>query len=342
MFPSNFKRHQSTCVYKVEIGATKAQILRALQNQPQIAVEPERNDLVDLAFIEMKNFLTDFFNKSRVLHRKVVENDLTDPIDRIKQMHVNNSTKDGYLVEFRLYKKWLKKNKKSIDADSANSYLSSSKCKPSTLKKKQMILQNLLKVIIDRQIKLNPVRMKISYQPKYSLSDQEIKKYLDEQRSNPEMYLIQKLMITYGLRVNTPAGLKVKDLTFLSQENQEIMLPDTKVNNKRTEEIDEEFSEEFREFLEGENLEDEDFVFYQLGKREEVRKRASALCTLVNKRIRDSKVIKPNANFKYTSHMFRKTKANNLFQEGLRDLKEKSRKAIGQAKNSTAIEHYIN
>jgi integrase len=157
------------------------------------------------------------------------------------------------------------------------------------------------------------------------------------------MYLVQKLMIEYGLRVNTPAGLKVKDLLFLDGETFKIVLPDIKVRSERCEDIDEEFAHEIEGFLEDkEDLGDEDYVFYQEGKNASMARRARELCVKVNHLIRISKVLKKNPRFKYSSHMFRKTKANTIFQEGLKELKEKSRRAIGQKSNSSAIEHYIN
>jgi hypothetical protein len=339
MKPSNFKKHQERCFYKIQIKATKKEVEAALQRNPP---EQQRSDQFDIAFLELKKFLTEIFTRSRVLYKRVVENDLRDPIERIKEIHVGEGTKYGYLVEYNRYKKWLNKNKKSIDSDSVNMYLSTLKCKSSTLKKKQAILQNILRLLVDSNIKLNPIRINIAYQPKYSLSNEEVTKYLEEQNADPELYLIQKLMIRYGLRVNTAAGLKKKHLYFLEGETNEIMLPDTKVRSIRVERVDEDLEIDFRKFLEDTELEDEDYVFYKTEKKQTIRKRALGLCKLINEKIKTSKVLKKNPNYKYSSHMFRKTKANEVFQEGLKQLKENSRKAIGQKSNSSAIEHYIN
>lgn len=339
MHSCNLNRHQKKCVYKVELKETKANVLKALQNIPKNA-EPPKN--CELTLLELRNFLSEFFNKSKLLHKKVIENELRDTKDRIRELHVSDSTKEGYLLEYKLFDKWLNKNKKSLDQDSANMYLGSLKCRSSTLKKKQMILQSLLRVLVDPHFKLNPMRMKISFSPKYSLTDEEIENYLNEQKENKEMYLIQKLMVKYGLRINTPASLKIKHLHFREGDNADIFLPDVKVRSQRTEKIEESMAEEFCNFLlKRKRWKDEDYVFYQEGKNEPVRKRSAALCVLVNKRIKESKVLKKNPNFKYSSHMFRKTRANMIFQEGLQQLKEKSRKAIGQTSNSSAIEHYI-
>jgi integrase len=331
-------RHVKKCAYKRDFNTSKTEILKALANQP---IEPDRNEVVDISLIEMKNFLSDIFNRSRVLHRKIIENDMLDPIDKIKQMHVNDSTKQGYLIEFGLFRKWLKKNKKVLDVDSANQYLGQIKCLPSTLKKKQMILQNLLKVVVDPNIKLNPVRLKISFKPKYALSNEEILKYLEEQREDLELHLVQLLMIEYGLRISTPAVLRLEHLLFLDGESNLIILPDPKVKSHRQEEIRDELAQEFFKYLDGKDLKKHDYVFCRLGRNLSDARRAQMLGKIVNECIQKSKVIKKNPCYKYSSHMFRKTKANNLFQEGLKELKERSRKAIGQKSNSSAIEHYI-
>lgn len=341
MKTQNFKKHQKVCFFKVEFNESKSNVLRALYNLPKENLSPVKSDQVDLALIELKNFLTEFFNKSRLLHKKIIEDDLRDPIERIKELHVNDSTKDGYIVEYKLFKKWLNKNKKTLTIESANSYLASLKCKGSTLKKKMNILQNLLRLLIDPHIKLNPIRMRISYQSKYSLSEEEVHLYLEEQKSNPEFYLIQKFMIIYGLRVNTVAGLKLKHLNFLHPGVVDIIIPDTKTSSDRIEKITEELSDEFNNFIAGKNLEQEDFIFYRESKNDSVRKRATGLCKLINKRIDESKALKKNANYKFSSHMFRKTKANTIYQEGLAQLRDKARKAIGHSGNSSSINHYI-
>jgi hypothetical protein len=341
MFTTNFLRHQKTCLYKNEIGATKSQIIAALNNQPHIEKENDRNELLDLAYLELKNFLNEVHSKSKYLQRKIVEDDLTDPIQKIQQMHVSEGTKYNYLVEYKLYQKWLAANKKLISPETANQYLASLKCRASTLKKKQMTLQYLLKFLVDPNIKLNPIRMRISYQPKYSLSETELDAYLEEQKEDPEMYLIQKIMVTYGLRVNTPAGLKFKHLLFM-EEGDMILLPDTKVNSQRAERVPQKLMAELKDFVQGKDLEPEDYIFCRRKSQLSVRRRASLFSVFINKRINTSQVLKKNPNFKYSSHMFRKTKAHELFQQGLKELKERSRKAIGQASNSSAIEFYIN
>lgn len=137
--------------------------------------------------------------------------------------------------------------------------------------------------------------------------------------------------------------MKLQDLEFLKAEDDEehmIHLPDSKVKNHRVEPIDEELEELLRDFI-GNDLDDEDYVFYRDGKDKNWRRRAQDLCIRINKRINESKAIKKRGNYKYSSHMFRKTKAYNMFHKGVEQLKEQVRASIGQSQGSTAIESYI-
>jgi hypothetical protein len=153
---------------------------------------------------------------------------------------------------------------------------------------------------------------------------------------------MQKLMIEYGLRVNTVAAIKIKHLSFLNEGPLTIFLPDIKVNSTRKEEIEADFALEIEDYIEQMgNFNEEDYLFCRDIKLD-VRKRATQIGKLINKKIQNTKVIKKNPNFKYSSHMFRKTKAYNIFQEGMKEVKERVRKSIGQAAGSTAVEHYIN
>jgi integrase len=339
MHSSNYKRHLSKCIYKNEIKMAKSIVLGLVANH-----EGQDVEAAEEVPMEMKIFITELFNKVKFFYKKL-NNESLSPEEKIRQLHISDSTKEGYLTELSLYQKWLKKNKKNVDIDTANTYLNSLKCKPSTLRKKQMILQTILRVVYDPNIHLNPVKLRISYMPKYSLSDQEIEKYLEEQMVDYEYYFIQRLMIIYGLRINSPAALKVKHFLFLFEEHSnQILLPDIKINNERREPIDEEFAIALNEYIEsiGLSVEDpEEYVFLRAYSDNSIRVRTSKMGLEVNRKIKKSAVLRKNPNFKYTSHMFRKTKANNLFQQGLEELRERSRHGIGQKSKSSSIKHYL-
>ena len=309
-------------------------------------INPKTKEELDSLF-ELKSFLDEVFKKSNKLHRKIIIEVPKNPIARINEMHVSHPTKENYVREWKLYVNWLEKNKLNIDPETANSYLAQLKCRPSTLKRKHSSLENIFQFVYDNSIKLNKVRMRISFIPKYAMSNEEIAKYLREQsKINHEDYLMQRLMVLYGLRVNTIALLKVHHLEFLDQdfnssENLKIHLPDSKVKNYRVDVIDEATAKLLINFI-GIHYTNDDYVFFKSGSKLSERKRTAMIGKRINLRISESRIFKKNKNYKYTSHMFRKTRAYNMFQHGLKSLKEQVRFSIGQSSGSSAIESYIN
>lgn len=343
MLPSNFRKHQERCFFRnvIELKKSELQRMKENYNPPK-----EFSEASELSLTELKQYLTDNFNKTCFLYKKLVVNDLRDPIERLREMHVSQPTKENYVREWVLFNKWLKKNKKAADKESADTYLASLKCRASTLKKKQYMLQNILQYLFDSSVRLNKINMRISYIPKYALTDEEIERYLTEQEEvDTQDFLMQKLMLRYGLRVNTVASLRIKHLEFLLPGGEKmIFLPDSKVKRQREEKISQDLIDPIAEFLDADSnfsLNEEAFVFYPKIFKHNERKRANEFCKIINERIRNSKVLKKNKNFKYSSHMFRKTKAFNLFQKGVEELKANARIAIGQSQNSTAIDSYI-
>jgi len=69
--------------------------------------------------------------------------------------------------------------------------------------------------------------------------------------------------------------------------------------------------------------------------------RAAKIGLIINKHISDSKVFKKNPNYKYTSHMFKKSLTQRKFSEGVEKLKRNIQVKIGQKPGSSAIKHYI-
>lgn len=337
----NYRRHQSKCFYKTEICLKRSELLLLKSNKPKEIISEETKNL-EIAFMELKHYLTDSYHKTFSLYNRIIASDQRDAIVRLKEMHVSDVTKDIYLREWKLYKKFIDKKKLSPGKDSANTYLSNLNCRASTLRRKQCMIQNILRFLVDCSIKLNRVSTRISFVPKYALSDKEINDYLNEQRSkNHEDYLIQRLLITYGLRINSMSSMKRKHLVFLNNNEMKILIPDSKVKKERYEDIDQDLAKQLSKFVRN-DLANEDYVFLRTYNIESAQRRAQVLCNRINKRIKKSRVLNKNPNFKYSSHMFRKTKAYNLFQKGLVKLKAKARLSIGQSQNSQAIESYIN
>ena len=338
---SNMKRHLKSCVFYSELKATKADVIYLLKKKPRD--EGDRNEEITLG--ELKHFLTENYNKAMQLYKKILHDDGRKPEDKIREMNVSAPTMENYLLEWRLFDKWLKKNKRVFSADTANSYIATLKNRASTIRKKHNTIQLLLQHLIDRNVRLNRFRMRISYLPKKALSEREVQAYLEEQRGiNAEDYLIQLLLCTYGLRINTIALLKIRDLEFLDADKDEehmIHLPDSKVKNRRLEPVSKQLEDLLRKFIKGDS-DGDNYVFYKSGKNLSGKVRAQNLCLKINQKIKNSKVLKKSDNYKYTSHMFRKTKAFNMYHKEKELLKDKVRTSIGQSQGSTAIEHYIN
>ena len=338
----NKRRHiDYYCVYKNQVGLKKSEINLLREKRPR----EEHKETNDLTLLELRTFLTDSYNKAMGLYQRLIVEDARDPVEKIKEMSVSSSTKQNYLIQWGLFTKWLSANKKTISIDSANTYIASVKGRSSTQRSKHNMLQTLLQHLIDRNIKLNRFNMRISYRPKRALSDAELNKYLNEQKEiNSEDYLIQLLLITYGLRINTIALMKIEDLEFLDAEEEEehlIHLPDSKTKNRRMEPVSKILEDLIREHI-GKGYEKKNLIFYKEVKKDDLRRRSQDLGTRINNRIKYSQALKKKGNYQYTSHMFRKTKAFNMFQKGVSELKDKVRSSIGQSQGSNAIEHYIN
>jgi len=340
LYSSNNKRHWDTCIYKNEIGMTKSDFMY-IKNKFGLNIKSERKD--EATILEMKTFLTDLYGKISSLYKRLIVEDGRDPIEKIDEMNVSKPTKKNYIREWKLFEKWLTSNNKSLSKESANTYISSLECKDSTQKRKHLTLQVLMQHIFDPSIKLNKFKKRVEYKPKKAFENEELKEYLAEQKSlNIEDFLIQILMATYGLRINTIAQLKKSHLEFLKAQREEgkvIHFPDSKTKNKRAEKIDPEISNQLKDFVK-DKLSD-DYVFYSDGKKLDIVRRSRDLSVRITKRLKSSKVIEKDPNYQLSSHVFRKSRVFQEYHEGINKLKEKARKDLGQISGSQALEHYI-
>ena len=340
IYISNNKRHLTTCFFKNEIEMTKSDFLY-LKNKRNFSIDTERKE--EATMMEMKTFLTDLNHKTSNLYNRVVVDDGRDPIDKIKDLNVSSSTKKNYIREWKLYEKWLSSNGKSISKESLNTYIASLECKDSTQKRKHLTMQVLIQHVIDPTIKLNKFRKRVEYKPKKAFENEELKKYLAEQKSlNIEDFLIQTLMATYGLRINTIAQLRKYHLVFLKAHTEEgkiIHLPDSKTKTQRAEKIDPEIANQLKDLVK-DKIQD-DYVFYYEGRKMDLVRRSRDLSQRITNRLKSSKVIEKDPNYVISSHVFRKSRVYQEYHEGLNKLKEKARKDLGQISGSQAVEHYI-
>lgn len=343
MLITNKSRHLSTCLFKNELKATKDYILKLVEDNPdqrdQISLKKEK---LEMANVDLMKVVEDMYLKFSDLREKYIGGASEETAEeKIQGMNVCDSTKVGYLVEWRKFKKWKEANSRTISVASMNQYLQSLKCKTSTLWKKRNILERILKTLVDPNMKLEPMRQRFSTKPKYSMTEKDIMEYLDEQMEvNEEDYLIQKMMITLSLRIGTIASLKLENFDLLDEENK-IVLPDTKSKKTNIREVEDDLKEEIGNFLREAELENEDYVFYRGGRYLNIARRSQALSIRINERIRKSKVLKQSANFKYSSHMFRKCVPNLIFQKKVEEAKEEAREMLGHKRGSAAVYSYI-
>jgi integrase len=352
MYMSNYKRHLLSCAYKNKVGVPKKQISSLLQNNPHPSTEEEVKELKEKVHLlqekqlQIAHKFKDIYAKVLSLFQAFSFNKFVDMDKYIDEMIISEGTRSNYRTEWKKFKKWLNKNSEEVTIDSVNSYLSSIKCKPSTLLRKRNMLQILLRNLLrDNSIELKRIKLKFSFQQKYTMSNEECKKLLEEQKKNDfEIYLIMKLMISFGLRISSISSLKLHHLHFYFNPSCDtIELPDVKTQKERVEKLDQEFIKELALLLEDRDIEDTTkYLFYPLWK-DEFRQRTNRLGTKLNKILDKSEVFFPkDPTKKYTTHMFRRTKANLAIKEEKERLLELANYSIGQVKGSSAIKHYVN
>ena len=342
MLITNKSRHLSTCLFKNELKATKEYIIKLVEDNPdQSDLISLKKEKLEMANVDLMKVVEDTYLKFRDLREKYIGGESEETAEeKIQGMNVCGSTKVGYLVEWRKFKKWKDANSRTISVASMNQYLQTLKCKTSTLWKKRNILERILKTLVDANMKLEPMRQRFSTKPKYSMTEKDIKEYLDEQMEvNEEDYLIQKMMIILSLRIGTIASLKLQNFDLMDENK--IVLPDTKSKKTNVREVEEDLQEEIRNFLREADLDDDDYVFYRGGRYLNIARRSQALSNRINERIRKSKVLKQSANFKYSSHMFRKCVPNLIYQKKVEEAKEEAREMLGHKRGSAAVYSYI-
>ena len=331
----NYHRHQESCFYKNEIGVTKHELDKLIhQELKEEVVFPQ------IEYETLKGFFKNV-EKHLMEQKENMTKQNQDPYKLIEELNLSESTKKNYYSDWNQFDKFVKDKKLPLGVSAADTYITTCKCCVSTKITKRNILQIILRQLLNNDhLKLKPLREKFSVIPKYTLSDHEVEAYLAEQEEiGGELYLAQLLMITYGLRVSTPAALKKKHLEFLYTDSNKITLPDVKSRRTRTEEI----NDWIMKLLEEQtfDLNEDDYIFLKSDQNNTLACRAHQLGNKINNRLKSTKAFKKSKNYKYTSHIFRKTKANQEFKEKLEQLKDETRNRIGHSKGSTAVSSYI-
>ena len=333
MQPSNFSKHSLRCYIKKHFGVSRSEILDLIQGKSHS--DESMKSVFQLKMSKLEKFTEKFLREGRELVAGLKQ---TDPKSKLSEMSVSPSTMVSYKSEWKQYSLWCKKMKNDpMLATSANSYVASLSKRTTTLKKKRSILQVILQFLTDSPVVLRKIRRRVSIIPKYSMSPSEVSEYLKEQaKINNETYLIQLLLITYGCRIHSVACLTLGDLDF---DRKKIFFPDSKTGIREVHMTDDVFHKLKIFTSKFHDPDKSTFVFSS--RSDDHAKRAQEICKKVNLLIQQSSVLKFNQNYKYSSHMFRKTVAFTLYQRLVVDAKKEVRKSIGQAEGSSAVEYYI-
>ena len=347
MFSSNYKRHLLKCQIKLHFDLPKQQILLLIQqNKSNLSEDNSKQLKSQLNESEHKN--QQFTHLIKSIHQEIAEllsksvsESRNDPYSTIENMVLSDLTKREYKNDWKLYSDYCEKNKLNVFlASSANEYLAKLDNRVSTIIKKRSNLQSVLSTLSETPIKLRRIRKKAQYRPKYALSQKEIELYLEEQREfSYKDWLIQRILIEFGCRINTIGSLRLKHFEFINGGDQ-IILPDSKTG-QRVETISSNLKEKLIDYVNQQNLNDEENFIFKVAFVTTEADRSHKLCMRINKRIKHSRVLKKTSNFTFSSHMFRKTKAFQAYYKAMHEAKEIARKEIGQKEGSTAIEHYI-
>ena len=334
MLRQNFKRHSMSCDIKKIFDAPKYEIIEALE----LKKNNSALSLIQLKYEKLKHFISTFHRETLEILGFSKEEDIPS---KLEELMVSEGTKLQYKSDWYSYSSWCKKQK--LDPfliSNANSYLAQLKKKLSTIKNKRSRLQTILSHLLNTPISLKPIKRRISFKPKYVLSQDELVNYLEEQRNeNEEDYLIQLILSVYGCRINSVACLQKKHLLFLNRGTK-MILPDSKTGPKEVE-TSPDLIEKLSNYVEENGINrSENFLF--TASTTDLRRRSIQICRRINQRIKNSNVLKSNDTHVFSTHMFRKSKAFVLYRKLMEEAKQKVRSEIGQSDNSRAIEHYIN
>jgi integrase len=341
MKTQNFSKHNQVCIIRREFNTPKSVILEAIGGKP---VENSLEDLLNLndrltsENSKCVNFVRRFVEEANFI--LVANSSDQDYLAKIAEMSLSTSTAKEYVSEWRIYNAWSHKNKmSSLSPSTASSYIAHLKVEVSTAKTKRNRLQSILRHLTGQSVVLPRIRRRIRRIPKHKMSAEEVLEYLKEQQAvSYEDYIVQLIMLTFGCRIHSCSSLRVSHLEFL-RGGAMMILPDSKTGDREVEVADP-LKKHLRKWLNKNKLTFDDFLF-SAGSSADLKKRANVLCMRINKRIKKSNVLRKSPNYKLSSHMFRHTKAFEVFREHLERGKQAARSAIGHSHGTSSIEYYL-
>lgn len=339
MKTQNFKKHLDRCVIRKSFNLPKSEILLAIGGKPSNHESKSlESTIVKLSsdHLRLIHFIKRFCEEANSL---LIEfQGEVDCFEKIQEMCLSSETIKEYQGEWRMFQKWcIEKHQNPMNPISANSYLSGLKLQVSTIKNKRNRLQSIIRHLTGQGIHLNRIRRRIRKIPKCKLSSEEIEAYLSEQKDiNFEDYLIQSILAAFGCRLHSVSNLKLKNLDFPL-----IHLPDTKTGI-RVVEASKDLQHLISKHIKMKKLTDPESFVFSAGSSLNLRRRSNNMCIRINKRLAESKVLKKNPNFKTSTHMFRHSRAFEVFRKHLEAGKAAARESIGHSLMSSSIDFYIN
>lgn len=349
MWAPNYNEHLKICIYKRDFNLPRADVLEKVFPRPIDVkeIEIKYETIIQHILITAKHVRDTIEPMIERLENKEVLKE--SPIKKIKQIVVRESTQRAYLSEWRQISQYLKDNDLKLCKENADEYIlhlyRTGRHTVSTLKKKKHTLEIIMSRILGSQIILEGVNKLTCYKEKYPMTESDVKNYLAEQINiSYEDYIIQRLCISYSLRINSPGLMKLCHLDFLKGGNR-IFIPDLKKNKVDVDTIDDEFAGVIKHFI-AKREQDLNFkflpndpIFSPLHGTE--KNRVKQISKRINKRIMDSKVFNFNLPFTFSSHMFRKTQVYNDFHKKFEEFKTEARKKLRHKPDTQAVNHYI-
>lgn len=266
-------------------------------------------------------------NMTSTNYENLIRDELQDNIKKQK----------SYLFEWNSYHSWCRKNEKhELLVDVANSYIKSLNA-TATRTKKRSIIQCLLRMFTSKDIRLRNVAVRIKTKKKYAMKDDELLSYLDEQKQiDFQDYVLQQFLVYFCARINSAIHLKWEHFS-----EGFVCVPDTKTGDKVVS-SDSNFNDIITEYSEKYKLNKKGYVFYPDCS---VDARVCTITRNINSRIRLSPVMnrlkEENPTCMFSSHIFRKSEAYKLYNDGKEELLKKVRIRLRHVKNSRSTNVYI-
>src|SRR5579871_6127254 len=96
MLRQNFKKHTQRCLYVNSLGIKKDIVMNLIQKYKQgksVEEIEKEEEFKDIKLEEFNMFLKDAYRKTHFLYSKYFLSEPKDPLEKISEMHLSESTK---------------------------------------------------------------------------------------------------------------------------------------------------------------------------------------------------------------------------------------------------------